>query len=197
MEYKKWDIFGGDYIDELDRRILSNRVLWFIVFVLTGTIFLLMVSYHSLSEKVSVKITIPPYEREYEASYDWANREFFDLWGTYISSQIQNFDKSNIDEKLAILVSKMLPDVYLKNKTKFEALSVQTKKNALEFHFVPSQKTSIEVSSDKKTAVLSVSGIANKIISGEPQPPKNCHIQMNLNYIGGNVYVSNIDTNCI
>jgi len=189
-------IFGGDYIDELDKRLLSNRVLWFLVFVISGVLFLISMAYFSLASNVKVSLSVPPYKQNIEIRHNSADAPFFDLWGTYYASCLKDFDKTNIKDQLAIIISKMMPGVYLKSKEKLEKLYKNTYSNNLVFHF-NTEKKSLLISSDGKRAKYELSGIANSVISGQTQPTKRCKISLNLNFIDGDVYVSNIETNCI
>lgn len=189
-------IFGGEYVDELDKRLLSNRVLWFAVFVITGVLLLITLNYFTLAKNVKVNLSVPPYGNSIEVRHNSADKEFFDLWGTYYASCLKDFDKTNVKAKIGIIVSKMMPGVYLKSQKKLENLFRNTFSNSLIFHF-STEKKSILLSSDKKRAKYTLTGVARSVISGQTQPLKRCKIGFNLNFIEGDIYVSSINTDCI
>ena len=189
-------IFGGEYVDELDKRLLSNRVLWFAVLAITGALFLISLNYFTLARNVKLSLSVPPYTKPMEIRHNSADKEFFDLWGTYYASCLKDFDKTNVKDKIGIIVSKMMPGVYLKSQKKLENLFHNTVVNNLIFHF-STEKKSILISSDHRRAKYTLTGVSRSIISGQTQPLKRCKIGFNLNFIEGDIYVSSINTDCI
>jgi hypothetical protein len=197
-------VYGKEYKDELDNKILNNKILWFMMMIMIFWNSMLSISYMDVKKNNIVKATFPPYEfnkEEQVLGNDFADDNHFLSWAMFYISTTSNFDTNSIQKKFDFLSNNMLLDDYLSKKENFNDFIENVKKNKLKSKFSSYNETWKVLSKennkhDVEAATINVKGeVTNKYSSFEPVR-KECEYTIILFRKDGATHVEDFGTTC-
>ena len=207
MKLLNYKLFGGDYIDELDRKILSNRILWIMLIAATLFAGLMAISYLSLASKVSLKAELPlspvTEARSLEVGYGWASDFYFELYGRYFAELGGNFRKEEAKYKYSMIKKRLRPDVYAKYNPVIDKFTEMVLQNRIDMIFLPHTYETVVKADGKhgensgKKAHVVVKGIAEVTVGRREEPQRECQFQFDMIMLGGRPYIEGFGQDCI
>lgn len=192
---------GKEYEDKTNSLFQVNKVLWRFAILQSFIILILIVGYLQLKETVSVTVELPSkiYLDEgvkLKRGINWANKEFFQVWGRGLAHDVSNFTNNNINKKMALVVKMMRPSVALK---KDEIIAKYTKaiiNNKIKQEFSVLEEKIVDISKSEKQMIYN--GIAKQMVGSKKMKPKECKYAFTLKiFNNGVVYVEDIGTDCL
>lgn len=200
-------LFGGDHITQVDRLILSNRLLW--IFFLVGSLGfgLQMIGYFRLSNNVSLNAELPLVpsneRRSLEVGYGWASEFYFDIYARFLTEMGGNFKKEEVKKNYTEIKSRLRPDAYAQYYPLFDGFTSWIISNRIDMSFDPYDVEVIikkEGQIDEKrgrSAKVNIKGIANVAVGKKAQDPRECSFMYDLIMLGGRAYVEGFQQTCI
>lgn len=199
-------VFGKEYSDLLDQKILNNKILWIVFLVLIGWNTMMQVSLLDLKSTNHVKAQFPPVNYvsgTQEVGQDFANKEHFTAWGMYHIITLAKFDETNIQEKLNKIANMMSAKMYKKKKLVIDSFVENVKTNKIDSNFkIPNDNWSSKVLEEKNeygkevTVVTATGDIFKKYGSSYEDPQKECIMSVSYFRKGGITYVEDFGTDC-
>lgn len=197
-------VYGKEYKDELDNKILNNKILWFMIMILTFWNCMLSISYMDLKKNNSVKAQFPPLEynkQEQIVGNDFADDNHFLSWAMYYVLTSSGFDTNNIEDRLNNIANNMLLDNYLHKKEDFTNFIENVKKNKLKSKFLAYNDTWKVITREKndygvESATINVKGEVSNKYSGFEPVRKECDYTIILFRKDGVTYVQDFGTTC-
>lgn len=186
---------GLDYLDELDKKIVTNKILWAFGLINVLIIFLLLIGYFNLRSAQSVKITYLD-GRVSEVRNNLADIVYYEIFAKYNLAIASNFTPDNIEEHVRLLKRFFLPSVYEKYKVQFVDMERNVKTNRFEQTF-SYKNADIEekLHSNRAGADFIFSGIATQKV-GSVVNTKECSYKITVVRYGGEDYVKSFSTDC-
>lgn len=198
-------IWGKEYADKLDQKILNNKILWFGFMVLFVWSSMLQISYMDVKKNNKVVVDFPPVAYGsgiQEIGNEFANDEFFASWGMYLINSISSFDRENIQTKIDFVSNKMTADNYLEKKETIDKYIEDIKTNKIRANF-STDGTSYHVEPKRvinkygvEVVTVVANGDMNKTIGTFKSERLSCQFTMSLFRKGGVTYVEEFGTNC-
>lgn len=197
-------VYGKEYKDELDNKILNNKILWFMIMVMIFWNSMLSIGYMDVKKNNQVKATFAPYEfnnKEQVVGNDFADDNHFLSWAMFLITTTSNFDTQNIKEKFDTLANSMLLDDYVAKKENIDAFVENIKRNKIKSKFIAFSDTWKVVNKEEnqhnvEAVTINVQGeVANRVSTYEPIR-KNCDYSITLFRKGGDTYVQDFTTTC-
>lgn len=197
-------IYGKEYKDKLDEKILNNKILWLMIMIMFVWNNSLTLGYINLKENNTVKADFPPinYTKGTQVvGNDFANDEYFLAWGMFHIINSSNFDTQNINEKIDAVANMMLYDRYIELKNGLDKFVANVKKNKLKSTFSSYNDTWDVVSRGKnkygsEVATVVVEGeVLNTYSTFKPKRQK-CSYSIGLFRKGGKTYVQDFSSTC-
>jgi hypothetical protein len=201
-------VFGREYKDELDKKILNNKILWLIFLILFLWNSFATYGYLSLRETNHVKLDMPAinyHTGTIEVGNNFANEDFYMAWGMYdIIQTFVQFDKKNISQKMAYLANKMTEDAYLNKKEEIDNFILLVDENNIKGQFrIPNDNGWAVNKNEEKNAygkeVYTVSATGEMVKhfgSSYIDEPKKCTVSIEYFRKGGLTYVENFASDC-
>lgn len=198
-------IWGKEYADKLDQKILNNKILWFGFMVLFVWSSMTQISFMDVKRNNKVVVDFPPVPYGtgiQEIGNDFANDEFFAGWGMSLIYTISSFDRENIQSKVDVVSNKMTAENYLEKKETIEKYVEDIKANKIKANF-STDGTSFHVEPKRtknKYGVEVVTVVANgdmtKSIGSFKSERLPCQFTISLFRKGGVTYVEEFGSNC-
>ena len=205
IKYFSKIIWGKEYADKLDQKILNNKILWFGFMVLFVWNSLLGISYMDVKKNNKVVVDFPPVQYGtgiQEIGNDFANDEFFASWGMFLINSIASFDRENIQSRIDFVANKMTADNYLEKKEIIDKYIEDIKANKIRANFT-TDGTSYHVESkrtknkyDVEVVTVVANGDMTKTIGNFKSERLACQFNISLFRKGGVTYVEEFGTNC-
>lgn len=188
-------IIGKEYVDNLDNKILTNRLLWFVVLFMILIYTLLLYSYFELKNTQAVKIVLPSSEVA-TIQNNRADAIYYQFFAEKMNEVAANFTPDNVNGKVKYLEGFFLPSVHQKYETQILAFKEGVIKNRLTQNFVP-ERGRIEAKSldDGRAANIVIPGIAHQKV-GDSKKKIECSYSYKIVRNGGNDYVASFKTDC-
>lgn len=197
-------VYGKEYKDELDNKILNNKILWFMIMIMIFWNFMLSIGYMNVKENNQVNATFPPFEynkKEQVIGNNFADDNHFLSWAMFYILTTSNFDIHNIQEKFDSVANNMLLEDYIRKKENFISFTENVKKNKLKSKFTPYNDTWKVTNREEnhhnvEAATINVKGeVANRVSTYEPIR-KECDYTIILFRKNGETHVQDFGTTC-
>lgn len=198
-------IFGKEYADELDQKILNNKILWLFIMILVVWNSVQTIAFMNVKENNRVVAQFPAVnyvDGEQIVGENYANGNHFLAWGMYHIINLAKFDRENIEEKLNSISNSMTQDGYLKKKASIEKFIQDVKKNKVTSNFKiynDEWKTKVESSKNnygaEVTTVTAVGDIFRSYGAYKDNRDK-CEYTVSFFRKGGMTYVEDFSTTC-
>ena len=200
-------IFGKQYKDELDQKILNNKILWLLFLLMLLWNSFITNGYLSLRDTNHVKITMPAinyHTGEYKIGNDFANEDFYMAWGMYdIITYMTKYDKKNVHKNIAKIANKMPEDEYLNKKEQIDSLIALIQDNNVKaIYNIPSDEWKVmkqegENKYGKEVFKVTAKGTMVKNYGVDyADEPKFCETSISYFRKGGMTYVQDFYTDC-
>jgi len=198
MKTNKEDL---SWLDRLDEMVAENSRLSLFLLMQFATIFLLIIGYMKVVDKVQVKIELPSIIKEEGTiivGKEFSSETYFRMWGREDVEIISTFNHKDIKDKLIYLRNRMYPPFYYKNEKLFKQYEEQISKDLItqKFNFAK-EDMKIELFSDRKEAMVSIDGFYSKTIDEDTIiEAQKCQYLLGYMIKGGHIYVSSFKTTC-
>ena len=194
-------VFGENWLSDLDQMIHENRKFVLILLVQFFIMFLMVIGYMKLSDKLVVKVELPKTIKEtgiIVVGKDSANKTFHKMWGREDIETVSTFDHKSITKVIAHLKKRLYPPFYYKNKAKFDEYIQSTISNLIYQEFTFAKENIVcDVYDEGKTSIVSIKGFYKKTMDEEvvidAQP---CLYEFGYLMEGGHHYVTSFKTTC-
>lgn len=193
---------GHEYEGKLEAAFQVNKILWRLSLIQAVIIMVLVFGYLQLKETVSVHVELPStiYQSKdltIRKGLNWANKDYYDVWGKALVEEISDFTLDTAPEKFALLQKMMRPSIALKKDAEIQAFvkAIITNKISQKFTIL---KESIPIKLPEDITRMEFNGISKQKVGNKEIVPKECHYTIDLKiYEDGVLYVENIGTNCL
>jgi hypothetical protein len=200
-------VFGKEYKDKLDQKIMNNKLLWLFFLILISWNTIMLISLLDLKSTNHVKAQFPKTnyaEGTQEVGNDFANDAYFMSWGMYdILTNLSKFDKKDIRKKINEIANKMTAERYIEKKKEIDDFIKNVDGNSIKADFrIPNDEWHITRLKEKNrygkevVEVTANGDIFKKYGSNYTDPPKKCSYTISYFRKGGITYVENFGTDC-
>lgn len=197
-------IFGKDYKDELDQKILNNKVLWLFVMILFIWNVVNQSALLDLKKTNHVNAQFPQTnyaQGEQVVGNDFANDAYFMSWGMYDIISFSKFTPKDIQKKVNYIANKMTATRYELKKKDLDAFVANVKKNDMKADFrIPNDQWEImkegENSLGAEVYAVTAKGDIFKNYGSYTDPQKECTFTIKYFRKGGITYVEDFGTDC-
>ncbi|MFW9626626.1 MAG: TraE/TraK family type IV conjugative transfer system protein [Sulfurospirillum sp.] len=193
---------GKDYEDANSALIETNKILWKMSLCLMLIIFILVIGYLRLQSAVSVTVELPPKiflskDLTVRRGLNWADANFYEVWGKYLAEEMTEFKPDNIAKKYAILQKMMRPSLAIKKDEQIQNFVKNVVTNKISQKFTIMQIPSPN-EIEPNTFRLVFNGVANIKVGTKDLSPKECNFSVDLKiYDDGVLYVEDFGSNCL
>lgn len=211
-------IFGKTYKDELDQKIINNKILWLMFLLMFIWNALLQNSYIDLKNTNHTKASFPPVNYvsgEQIIGNDYANSTHFLSWGMFDIINISSINKKTAENKINNIANKMDQENYINKKPQIDLFIKTIKDNDVKAtlkipHII--RYENVEVRDDRgwlvyknnkknkygvDTFTVRATGEMKKKYGATYEDAlKKCHFEVIYYRYGGELYVENFGTDC-
>lgn len=193
---------GHEYEGKLEASFQVNKILWRLSLIQAFIIMVLVFGYLQLKETVSVHVELP--SKIYQSKditirkgLNWANKDYYDVWGKALAEEISTFKVDNVPEKFALLQKMMRPSIALRKDAEIQEFVKTIIANKISQDFtILKESEPIKIPED--ITRMEFNGIAKQKIGNKEVTPKECKYTIDLKiYEDGVLYVENIGTDCL
>lgn len=193
---------GREYEDISTALVETNKILWKMCLFLMLVIFMLVIGYLRLQSSVAVNVELP--SKLYQSKdltirkgLNWADANFYDVWGRYLADEMANYKPEEIAHKYAVLQKMMRPSLAIKKDTEIQDFVKNVVTNKITQKFTIMQTPTPEELEPNKFR-LTYNGIGNVKVGSKDLQPKECNFRVDLKiYDDGVLYVEDFGSNCL
>jgi len=192
---------GKEYEDKTNSLFQVNKFLWKFTLLETCIIIALVIGYLRLKDTVDVTVELPSKiyldnGTKIKRGINWANKEFFQVWGRGLVHEVSSFSSDDINRKMALIVKMMRPSVALKKDDDIAKYTKAIINNKIKQNFSVLKEKVIDISKSEKQMIYN--GISKQTVGNQKLKPKECKYVFTLKiFNNGVVYVEDFGTNCI
>ena len=165
-------------------------------------IFILVIGYLRLQSSVAVNVELP--SKMYQSKdltirkgLNWADANFYDVWGRYLANEMANYKPEEIAHKYAVLQKMMRPSLAIKKDTEIQDFVKNIVTNKISQKFTIMQTPAPQELEPNKFR-LTYNGIGNVKVGSKDLQPKECNFSVDLKiYDDGVLYVEDFGSNCL
>lgn len=194
---------GKEYEEVLAGLFKTNHVLWRVILLQTFIIVALVYGYLNLKETVTVSVELP--SKIYQSKditirrgLNWADKDYYDVWGLSLITDVSKFKADDIGEKFAKLQKMMRPSIALRKDAEIQDFVKNVVLNKITQTFTILNTPPAQELDDGTTHRLVFNGISEQKVGNKEMPRKECHYTVDLKiYEDGALYVEDFGTNCM
>jgi len=191
---------GKSWLDKLDKTLADNSRLSLFLLMQLIVIFLLVIGYMKMINKLEVKVELPQTIKEsgvITVGKDFANETYYKMWGREDIEKLSTFNPKNIKDKIQYLKHRMYPPYYYKNALLFQRYEKDIATNLISQKFTFSKDDIVSKQTGEHEQVISVKGFYTKFLDEEVVvKAKECTYQLGYLMKGGHIYVESFKTDC-
>ena len=193
---------GHEYEGKLEAAFQVNKILWRLALIQTVIILVLVFGYLQLKETVSIQVELPSKiyhskDMTIRKGLNWANKDYYDVWGKALAEEISVFTIDDASEKFALLQKMMRPSIALKKDAEIQEFIKTIIANKISQNFTI-LKDAEPIKLPENVVRMEFNGIAKQKIGNKEIAPKECKYTVDLKiYDDGVLYVENIGTDCL
>lgn len=188
---------GGDYLDVNRRLVLNNRILIFILPILTTLLIVCLFTILYMFLNRQTAIMLPPYDT-FHVSKTSADKTYFQVWGEWFITQVANVSDSEVEDQINLILVRFFDrNSLIKNKIKLEQYvnAIRTNKISQNFRF-KTQNTQVLINDAGTKAKVSVFGVAEQIINDKLKIDKKCSYDIVLAFSKSTIFIIDFSSNC-
>lgn len=191
---------GKKWLDKLDATIAENSRLTLILFMLLIIVFLLILGYMRMVNKMEVNIELPKTIKEsgtIVVGKDFANDVYYRMWAREDVENLSTFNPVSIKNKIKYLENRMYPPYFYKNIRTFRKYEKNIATNLISQKFTFSKDDITSKAINKHEEIVTIKGFYNKKLDDDVIiKAKKCAYQLGYLMKEGHIYVESFKTNC-
>ena len=192
---------GQSWLDKLDNIVAENSKLVLLILGLIVIVFLLVIGYMKMINKIQVVIELPKTIKEtgvIVVGKEYANKKYYRMWGREDVEIISSFNQHSIKEKMQYLKSRIYPPFYYKHVKLFNEYQKEISTDLVTQKFTYAKENIItKVDDDGKVGSVLVPGFYSKWIDeDEVIHAQPCEYKLGYIIEGGHIYVDKFKTTC-